>query len=210
MKNFKYLLVAMMAAGALTACSSKEQTPAGEPETPAIDQTTEVETDDVVEEDGLIEGEITVEVTGQLADAYEAVRDVYGEDYLPDTAIPADLLESVYGVNPEYVAQFVAEQPMISMHPDLFIGIEATEGNAEAVEAALQAYQEYLINDSMQYPMNLAKVSACQVLRYDNYVFLVMLGAINEDMDASDDEAAAFAQAEVQKAVDALDAVFAK
>ena len=96
------------------------------------------------------------------------------------------------------------------MHPDLFIGIEATEGNAEAVEAALQAYQEYLINDSMQYPMNLAKVSACQVLRYDNYVFLVMLGAINEDMDASDDEAAAFAQAEVQKAVDALDAVFAK
>ena len=210
MKNFKYLLVAMMAAGALTACSSKEQTPAGEPETPAIDQTTEVETDDVVEEDGLIEGEITVEVTGQLADAYEAVRDVYGEDYLPNTAIPADLLESVYGVNPEYVAQFVAEQPMISMHPDLFIGIEATEGNAEAVEAALQAYQEYLINDSMQYPMNLAKVSALQVLRYDNYVFLVMLGAINEDMDASDDEAAAFAQAEVQKAVDALDAVFAK
>ena len=90
------------------------------------------------------------------------------------------------------MAQFVAEQPMISMHPDLFIGIEATEGNAEAVEAALQAYQEYLINDSMQYPMNLAKVSACQVLRYDNYVFL------------------AFAQAEVQKAVDALDAVFAK
>lgn len=162
MKNFKYLLVAMMAAGALTACSSKEQTPAGEPETPAIDQTTEVETDDVVEEDGLIEGEITVEVTGQLADAYEAVRDVYGEDYLPNTVIPADLLESVYGVNPEYVAQFVAEQPMISMHPDLFIGIEATEGNAEAVEAALQAYQEYLINDSMQYPMNLAKVSACQ------------------------------------------------
>lgn len=41
-------------------------------------------------------------------------------------------------------------------------------------------------------------------------MFLVMLGAINEDMDASDDEAAAFAQAEVQKAVDALDAVFAK
>lgn len=209
MKNFKYLLVAMMAAGALTACSAKEEAPAIEPETPVEETTPEVEAGDASEHE-VIEEEVTVNVTGPLADAYTAIREVYGEDYLPNMEIPAELLETVYGINPEYVAQVVAEQPMIGMHPDLFIGIEATEGNADAVEEALKSYQDYLINESMQYPMNLAKVSACEVLRYDNYVFLVMLGAINEDMDASEEDAAAFAKAEMQKAVEALDAVFAK
>lgn len=209
MKNFKYLLVAMMAAGALTACSAKEEAPAIEPETPVEETTPEVEAGDASENE-VIEEEVTVNVTGPLADAYTAIREVYGEDYLPNMEIPAELLETVYGINPEYVTQVVAEQPMIGMHPDLFIGIEATEGNADAVEEALKSYQDYLINESMQYPMNLAKVSACEVLRYDNYVFLVMLGAINENMDASEEDAAAFAKAEMQKAVEALDTVFAK
>lgn len=208
MKNFKYLLVTMMVAGALTACSTKEETPAVEPETPQQEATPEVNDGDTIENEAT--EEVTVNVTGPLADAYKAIREVYGEDYLPNMEIPTELLETVYGINPEYVAQVVAEQPMIGAHPDLFIGIEATEGNADAVEEALKSYQDYLINESMQYPMNLAKVSACEVLRYDNYVFLVMLGAINDDMDASEEDAAAFAKAEMQKAVEALDAVFAK
>ncbi len=33
---------------------------------------------------------------------------------------------------------------------------------------------------------------------------------LNEDMDASEEDAAAFAKAEMQKAVEALDTVFAK
>lgn len=210
MKNFKYLLVAMFAAGALTACGAKEETNIVEPETPVVEDTTNTDTTEEVVEEEVIEDTAAVEVTGQLAEAYDAVREVYGENYLPNTQIPADLLQQVYGVNPDDMVQFVAEQPMIGMHPDLFIGIEAKDGSAEAVEAALTAYQEQLLADTMQYPMNLAKISSCQVLRYDNYVFFVLLGAINEDMDASEEDAAAFAQAEVQKAVDALDTVFAK
>lgn len=210
MKNFKYLLVAMFAAGALTACGSKEETPIVEPETPVVDETNNLESTEEIVEDEVMEDAAAVEVTGQLAEAYDAVREAYGETYLPNAAIPADFLQEIYGINPDDVVQIVAEQPMIGFHPDLFIGIEAKDGSADAVEAALTAYQEQLLADTMQYPMNLAKISACKVLRYDNYVFFVLLGAVNEDMEASEEDAAVFAETEVQKAVDALDSVFAK
>ncbi|MGL4335573.1 MAG: DUF4358 domain-containing protein [Turicibacter sp.] len=145
---------------------------------------------------------------GKLQAAHEAVKSALGENYLPAMAVEAQQLEEIFGVKAADVKQFIAEMPMISMHPDIFIGIEAVDGKADEVEAALVKYQEYLINDSMQYPSNLAKVKATEVIKIRNHVFLVMVGAINENMDATEAEAETFAKEENKKAVDAIKATF--
>lgn len=59
----------------------------------------------------------------------------------------------------------------------------------------------------MQYPGNMAKVNASRVLRHGDYVFFLMLGAI-DDAAETDEQAATFAEEQTQIAVDAIEAVF--
>ncbi len=145
---------------------------------------------------------------GKLTEAHEAVKNVFGEAYLPDMSMEPQMLEEIYGVKQADVKNVIAEGPMISMHPDVFIGVEAAEGKVDDVEAALLAYKNNDIEQGMHYPQNLAKVKATEVIKIRNHVFLVRVGAINENMDATEAEADEFAKAEVQKAVDAINEVF--
>ena len=46
--------------------------------------------------------------------------------------------------------------------------------NKNNKEKALTSYRDYLINDSLQYPMNVPKVNASSVLREGDYVFFVI------------------------------------
>ncbi len=145
---------------------------------------------------------------GKLTAAHTEIKTALGEGYLPNAPLETLQLEEMFGINPDHVENFIAEMPMIGMHPDVFIGIEATDGNVDAVESALLAHRDYIINESLQYPMNQAKVNATQVLKIRNHVFFVLLGAPLDDLDATEDDATAHAEAEVQKAVDAITATF--
>lgn len=147
------------------------------------------------------------QIEGTLSDIYQAVKAVYGDDYLPNYFSTLELIESLFGIQGEDVIQAFAEQPMISMYPDTFVGIEATAEGADNIEKALRAYQEDLIQNSLQYPMNLAKVQSSEVVRIDNYVFFIMLGAIQDDMDITEEDALSFAQSEIQKAIDAIEEI---
>ena len=153
-------------------------------------------------------GNASIDDTGKLAEAHTAVKEAYGEMYLPNMPMETQQLEEIYGVKADDVKEFIAESPMISMHPDVFIGIEAAEGKVDAVEEALLAYKEQDIAMGGHYPQNLAKVQATEVIKIRNHVFLVRLGAPNENMDATEAEATEFAKAETQKAVDAIKGVF--
>lgn len=206
MKNFKFLLLTMVAAGALVACDKAEKTPVVE--IPVTEDSLTVEETPANEE--AESDSSTVQVEGQLLDAFNAVVEVYGDSYNAPMDIDIELLEAIYGVNPEHISQFFAKQAMISLHVDQFIGIEATEGNVDAVEAALNDYRDYLVSDSMQYPMNIEKVQASKVLKYDNMVFFVLLGEIYDQAKHGDVSPVEFVEAEVQKAVDALDSVLAQ
>ncbi len=96
---------------------------------------------------------------------------------------------------------------MISAHVDTFIAIKAKEGKGEEVEKALTSYRDYLINDSLQYPMNVPKVNASSVLREGDYVFFVMLGQIKDDM-AEEEDMLKQAQESNQLAIDAIKKFF--
>lgn len=149
-------------------------------------------------------GQAEVEVSDILAKIQEA----YGENYLPDTEVDEAMLGQLFNLDMSLVEAYVAEMPMISNHPDRVVVIKAKEGKGSEVEEQLTAARKILVEDSFQYPANMPKVQSSQVVRNGDYVAFLLVGAINENLDASEEDQLAFAQEETQKAVDAFESFF--
>lgn len=137
-----------------------------------------------------------------------AVVNAYGEEnYIPmaqqlDETALADLV----GLKKDMYDEVVAEQPMVSFSVDTFIAVKAKDGKVEDVKKALEAYRQAKVDDVMQYPTNVPKIEASEVVTYGNYVFYIMLGEM--PMDAETDEAMLKAAKENnQKAIQAIEGV---
>lgn len=110
-----------------------------------------------------------------LTEIVAAVKKAYGDGYLPNMTIDEDVLAEQYGIKKNMYEEVIAEGPMLSFQIDTFIAVKAKDGKAEAVKAAMEKYKQYLLDESMQYPMNAAKIPATQVYNFGNYVFFSML-----------------------------------
>ena len=145
---------------------------------------------------------------GRLNDVTDAVKKAYGENYLPSMDLTADDLSSRFGLNSDDYAAAYGQVAMISTQVYTFVAVEAKDGKADAVASALNSYRDDLVNNSMQYPMNIPKVNASRVYQKGNYVFFLMLGAAAPN-DVMDDEAASltFYQQQNDIAVKAIDGV---
>lgn len=139
------------------------------------------------------------EIKMDINDVHEQVKEEFGEDYLPSMSLSLEELSDLTGIKKDSVVEFVAEVPMMSVHVDTFIAIEAKKDDAYDVAQSLLKYQEYLNDQALQYPMNVAKVKAAKVERKGNYVFFIMLGAPNEFEDQESQEALEFSQKEVAR-----------
>ena len=93
-----------------------------------------------------------------LDDVLNDIKEAYGENYVPDSAVDEQMLSDIIGLSPDLYESYVAEMPMISTFVETFIGVKAKEGKGEEAEKALNAYRDQLVNDTMQYPMNVAKI----------------------------------------------------
>lgn len=144
-----------------------------------------------------------------LAELHDAVKAAYGEDYFADMPMEREMFIEYFKLPGDKVEAFIAEIPMLSMSVDTFVAVKATAGQGEALETALLAHRTYLIEESFQYPMNMPKVKASQVVRHGDYVFFLMLGAFNPDMEADEEAQLEYAREQVKKAVDAVDGFFA-
>jgi len=149
--------------------------------------------------------ETTVQVS--LNELYEAVKEAYGENYLPQMPYDAELFANTFGITEDLYEEFVAESPMISAQVDIFVGIKAKEGKADEIEQALSSYQENLVNNSLQYPMNLGKVEGARIYRNGDYVFYFILGGYPEDVDEIDVE---IAKKQNQLAIDTIEGLLGK
>ena len=138
----------------------------------------------------------------------EAIRAAYGENYLPNMEIFPELLETEFGLTSDMYEEIIAEQPMISVHADRVVVVKAGKGRADDVEAALIAAKENKIKDTLQYPMNLPKISATKVVRNGDFVCFLLVGAVNDNQDATEEELKQFAEEEVQKGVNAFNDLF--
>ncbi|MGI5960210.1 MAG: DUF4358 domain-containing protein [Massiliimalia sp.] len=143
---------------------------------------------------------------------HQAVKDAYGENYLPSMEFTQEEIEEKFGITSDMAEEVFAEGPMISAHVDTLIGVKAKEGQAEAVEQALNDYRTKMIEEGMTYPMNLPKQEASQVLREGDYVFFVMLGAYAEDEDvlSSEEKTKEFYEEQTQIGIDAIETALGK
>lgn len=171
---------------------------------------TEIQTPDNNDDANVTTPKAEVTVT----EIHNAVKEAYGEEYLPNMPLDAEMFETVYGVKPEWVEEAVAETPMISFNVDTFIVVKPTEGNHDNVFNALNAYADILKNGSLQYPANEGKVKAVQCYSKGGFVFLYMLGVLPDDVIFAEGEAEEIFELQYQtalknnqKATDAINAI---
>lgn len=195
-KKIIALLMAAAMTAALTACGG------------TADETTEDTTVETPAETDAPAAEASIE------ELHNAIKEAYGENYLPNMPIDAQMLTDLYGIDAAWVDEFVAEMPMIMTNVDTLIIVKPTEGNEENVLNALTAYYDYMNNDAMQYPMNIQKVKATQVFAKGGYVFYFTLGVLSDDVlfmegDEAEIEKAQYeaAMANNQLALDAINAI---
>lgn len=89
---------------------------------------------------------------GNWSDEMQAVKqalvETLGENYWPDTAILPEMLEETYGISADMYEDYFAEMPMTSTDVDTIILVKSTEEQVEAVEEAMNAYRDRLVNDT--------------------------------------------------------------
>ncbi|MCH5200549.1 MAG: DUF4358 domain-containing protein [Oscillospiraceae bacterium] len=194
-KFIAIFLAAAMLTAALTACSNNDQ----KPEDGSSSSTSSTPAENPPEN-----------VDIPTAEIVDAIKNAYEPDSLPFIdMLPEELINDRYGLDADSYTEITAQVPMISTFVDTVVVVKAADGKAGEVEAALKAYHKTLVEESIQYPMNIEKVNAGQVVVNGNYVAFIMLGAIDEREDASDSDRASFAEAQTKIGVDAFNAVFA-
>ena len=182
--------------------STQESTEESAEESQTEESQVEESSEEVLPEDEMGgEAVMSEEMTG----IRQAVVDAIGENYFPQMQIPAEYLEG-YGLTADMYEEFFGEMPMISTNVDTLIVIKAKEGQVEAVEGVLNAYRENLVNDTMQYPMNLGKIQASEVKTIGSFVCFVQLGGdVMDALEQGDEEVIKHCQAQNAIAIEALE-----
>ena len=186
MKKLLVLLSVGVLVFGMTACGNKdEQTPPSTEQT-ETQQTEATQTENTEATQGTVETATpetegaAMDVTAGWSEDMTALRqvvvDTLGENYWPDTQIFPEILEGMYGITPDMYDDYMGEMPMMSANVDTLLIIKAKDDKVSAVEDALNAYRNMLVEDTMQYPQNLGKIQASRIQTYGNYVCFVQLG----------------------------------
>lgn len=143
--------------------------------------------------------------TEEMAAIRTAVTDALGEDYWPNMQLTPDLLEMTFDLTEDMYEDYLAEMPMMSTNVDTLVVVKPKAGQEAAVEEKLNAYRDKMVNDTLQYSMNLGKLQASRVEVIGDYICFVQLGA--DTMDALDNgDEAVIEQCQVANG-QALDAI---
>ncbi len=192
------MLAIVASMGVMVGCQS--ETP--KETEPTVVETTQAETTEV---------EVTEAVVTEveLQNVLTAVKEAYGENYIPSMDFDAQMLSDFFGISEDMYEEFFAQGPMISAHIDTFIGVKVAEGQVDAVVDALEAYKTMQQDATMQYPSNMPKAMTAEVVTYDDYVFFVMLGTPStEAEEAGEEEALESAKESNQIALDVIATYF--
>lgn len=144
--------------------------------------------------------------TPNLNKVYNAVKDAYGKDYIPDIKLSKDEVNVRYGLKKEWYSGVVAELPMISVNADELVIVKAKDADSKKkIKNALKQYQKNLMENMHQYPANQLKVQASKVYVKGNYVCFFVLGSIDSKTEQkSDEKVIAAYKKQNEKAVNAI------
>lgn len=212
-KQFTVLLCALLAASLLSGCNSNNTSSASsaEPAQPSVSEpapeapeSEEESTPPSEEEPAIPQEDITVE------DILLAIETAYGDEYPANSEIPPEVLETEFGLTPDLYENAKGEMPMISVHNDRVVVVEAVPGKGDDVEQALLDARQRKIEDTLQYPVNIPKTNASKVVRNGDFVAFLLIGVASDEVvdDIESDEAKQYAEEQVQKAVNAFNGMF--
>jgi len=117
-----------------------------------------------------------------LSDAHLAVKEAYGNYYLPSVSMNGEELEERFGIDLDDVETFIAEAPMMSIHMDVFVGIKAKPDRADEIAKLLEGYRQEMMADRDQLPSNQEKLLSSEIYITGDYVFLLILGESNSEI----------------------------
>ena len=210
MKKYRYIISAVAAVAAvsviLSACTSDSESNAS---SAAPGQSTSAQ-ESAGSSSGDISGSESNDKNSTLSakGLRDAVAKAYGENYLPDQAMDAEMIESEFGLTKDMYDEVVAEAPLIGFHPDRLVIVKPKKGKEANVKRALEDALLVMKEQQMQYPVNVAKVNAGKVLEKDGYYCFMILGQ-TDDTSENDDDAAKFAEKQIDIGVKAFDNYFA-
>ena len=137
---------------------------------------------------------------------YNAVKNAYGDNYLPNMKMDEKEIKERYGVSSKWYTAAIAEVPMISTNADTLVIVKSKDAKSKKkIKSALKKYQDDLIKDTHQYPMNQLKIQASRIYTKGDYVCFIMLGNIsNKQEEQSEEKVIAAYKKQNEKAVDAI------
>lgn len=140
----------------------------------------------------------------------DKIKTDLGDSYYPNMPLDEEMVKNLLNIDMDLVEDFVAEMPMISVNPDTVVILKAKEGKAEELLPLLEAAKTKMIEETFTYPQNAEKVQATKLVQQGNYFGLLMLGDSDGNLAEDPEERLAYAEKEVQKAVDAFNSMFTK
>ena len=210
MKKYRYIISAVAAVAAvsviLSACTSDSESNASSA-APGLSTSAQ---ESAGSSSGDISGSDSNDKNSTLSakGLRDAIAKAYGENYLPDQAMDAEMIESEFGLTKDMYDEVVAEAPLIGFHPDRLVIVKPKKGKEANVKRALEDALLVMKEQQMQYPVNVAKVNAGKVLEKDGYYCFMILGK-TDDTSENDDDAAKFAEKQIDIGVKAFDNYFA-
>lgn len=136
----------------------------------------------------------------------EAVEDIIGENYWPDTLLTEEEFAERTGISEDMYDSFMAEYQRSEAGIDMLILVKAREDFVEDVERYLNEYRELLLNIYENQPLNEAKVFASRIETIQNYVCYVQLGAdISRFKDLGREEMVDYCQQQNEQAIDIME-----
>lgn len=145
-------------------------------------------------------------IAGPMDDLKDAVVNILGENYWPDTLLSAEELAERTGISNNMYDDFMAEYQHTEAGIDMMILVKAKEGEVETIERYLNEYRDLLLKIYEQQPLNEAKVFASRIETIDQYVCYIQLGANIADLEQQGaDEMIAYCQQENERALDILE-----
>lgn len=203
MKKLLVMLTLGVMITGMTACGKKDnagqtteptqtvESTVAESESGAVTEATETAGTEATETTGTESGymDVTNGWSAEMTAIKDAIVEALGENYWPNSQILPEMLEMGYAITPDMYDDYMGEAPMISANVDTLLIIKAKDDKVKDVEEALNAHREMLVNDTLQYPMNVGKIQASRIQTYGNYVCFVQLGADTTEVSEKGDEA---------------------
>ena len=143
----------------------------------------------------------------------KAITDLLGENYLANMSLTKDEIKERFGLQPSWYTDVIAEIPMMTAHVDTLVIAKAKNNNTKKkIKKQLTDYRNILINDTLQYPMNLLKIQASKVYVKNDYVFFLLLGHVDSSSEETSTEEQIIEEykAEIKKITDTINSLFKK